>query len=77
MKRLIYGSLGYSFRGQPGSFRGQLGSFRGQTPPLLRLVAALCAGRNRVKLHKKVDLGVLRVVLGGNGVVLGGKLTPY
>ena len=48
-----------SFRGQPGSFGGQLGSFRGQTHPLLRLVATLSAGRNRVKLHEKVDLGVL------------------
>ena len=50
-----------------------MGSFRGQTHPLLRLVATLSAGRNRVKLHEKVDLGVLGVVLGGSRVVLGGN----
>ena len=66
-----------SFRGQPGSFRGQPGNFRGQSHPLLRLVATLFAGKNRVKLHEKVDLGVLRVVLGGSRVVLGGKVIPY
>ena len=53
---------------------GQLGSFRGQTHPLLRLAATLSAGRNRVKLHEKVDLGV---VLGGNRVILGGKVIPH
>ena len=60
-----------------GSFRGQPGNFRGQSHPLLRLVATLLAGKNRVKLHEKVDLGVLRVVLGGSRVVLGGKVIPY
>ena len=28
-------------------------------------------------LREKVDIGVLGVVLGGNRVILGGKLIPY